>query len=179
MARIATVAPEKAEGVVKEGYEMFMKNVGIIPKPMEMMSVTPALFEIQLNRIKYFSKHPTLSFPLLVHIRYLASHQLNYSFCMDFNGSVLKKLGAEDADLEAMKGDPSRSLLEDNEKAMLLFVVKSIKAPGSVTDSDIEKLREFGWSDRDMVDALSQGVSMIDHSIMMEVFQIDQSCMTR
>ena len=28
-----------------------------------------------------------------------------------------------------------------------------------------------------MVDALSQGVSMIDHSIMMQAFQIDQNCM--
>jgi hypothetical protein len=28
-----------------------------------------------------------------------------------------------------------------------------------------------------MVDALSQGVGMIDHSIMMQVFQIDQNRM--
>lgn len=176
MARINTVLPEKAEGVVKEGYEMFMKNVGMIPRPMEMMSASPALFSIQLERIKYFSKHPALSFPLLAHIRYLVSHQLNYSFCMDFNGSVLKKMGLGDADLQAMKDDPSRSMLEENEKAMLVFVIKSIKAPGSVPDSDINQLRELGWSDRDMVDALSQGVGMIDHSIMMEVFQMDQNC---
>lgn len=179
MARITTVTPEEAEGVVKEGYDMFMKNVGMIPKPMEMMSASPALFSIQFERIKYFSKHPTLSFPLLAHIRYLVSHQLNYSFCMDFNGSVLKKLGAEDADLQAMIEDPERSMLEDNEKAMLVFVIKSIKAPGSVPDSDINQLRELGWSDRDMVDALSQGVSMIDHSIMMEVFQMDQNCLVK
>jgi hypothetical protein len=29
-----------------------------------------------------------------------------------------------------------------------------------------------------MVDALSQGVGMIDHAIMMQAFQIDQNCMT-
>ena len=28
-----------------------------------------------------------------------------------------------------------------------------------------------------MVDALAQGVGMIDHSIMMQVFQIDQNCL--
>ena len=84
MALINTVSPEKAEGSIKEAYEMFMKNIGMIPKPMEMMSASPALFDLQLQRIRYFSKHPKLSFPLLAHIRYLVAHNLNYAFCMDF-----------------------------------------------------------------------------------------------
>jgi len=28
-----------------------------------------------------------------------------------------------------------------------------------------------------MVDALAHGVSMLDHAIMMQVFQMDQNCM--
>jgi hypothetical protein len=177
MALINTVSPDKAEGSIKEAYEMFMKNIGMIPRPMEMMSVSPALFAIQLQRIGYFSKHPTLSFPLLAHIRYLVAHNLNYSFCMDFNKHMLKKQGIGDADIRKMEADPSQSLLEENESAMLAFVVKAVKTPGSVTAEDIQNLRDLGWEDRDMVDALSQGVSMIDHSIMMQVFQIDQNCM--
>jgi hypothetical protein len=177
MALINTVSPDKAEGSIKEAYEMFMKNMGMIPRPMEMMSVSPALFDIQLQRIRYFSKHPTLSFPLLAHIRYLVAHSLNYSFCMDFNKHMLKKQGIGDEDIRKMETDPSHSLLEENESAMLAFVVKAVKNPGSVTAEEIQKLKNLGWEDRDMVDALSQGVSMIDHSIMMQVFQIDQNCM--
>jgi hypothetical protein len=177
MARISTVSPEKAEGVIKQGYEMFMEKVGIIPKPMEMMSASPALFDMQLKRIGYYSKHPALGFALLVHIRYLAAHTLNYSFCQDFNGLVLKKLGLTDDDIRNIEADPENALLEDNEKAMLAFVIKSMKKPDSITQSDIDSLKELGWADRDMVDALAQGVSMIDHSIMMQVFGIDQNCL--
>lgn len=177
MALIRTVPPEEAKDSIKEGYDMFMKNIGIIPRPMEMMSASPALFDIQLRRIHYFSKHPTLSFALLAHIRYLVSHQLNYSFCLDFNKHILKKLGVDEAHFRKMEADPSQALLEENENAMLAFVVKAVKAPGKVTAEDIDRLRELGWEDRDMMDALSQGVSMIDHSIMMQVFQMDQSCM--
>jgi hypothetical protein len=177
MALIHTVSPEEAEGPIKEGYDMFMKNIGIIPRPMEMMSASPALFDIQLRRIHYFSRHPKLSFALLAHIRYLVSHQLNYSFCMDFNKHILKKLGVDDEHFQRMESDPSQALLEENESAMLAFVLKSVKAPGTVTAEDINRLRELGWEDGDMMDALSQGVSMIDHSIMMQVFQMDQSCM--
>jgi hypothetical protein len=177
MALINTVTPDKAEGSVKEAYEMFLKNIGIIPKPMEMMSVSPDLFDLQYRRILYFSKHPKLSFALLAHIRYLVAHNLNYSFCTDFNKHILKKQGLADEDIAKMEADPSQSLLEEHESAMLDFVVRSVKDPASVNQDDIAKLKALGWEDKDMVDALSQGVSMIDHSIMMQVFQIDQSCM--
>jgi len=177
MALIKTVAAKEATGIVKEGYDMFIKNVGSIPRPMEVLSVSPALFELQLKRIGYFSRHPKLSFPLLAHIRYLAAHSLSYSFCMDFNRHMLKKLGLAEEHIRATEQDPSQALLEEHETALLVFVVKAMKAPGSITAADIDRLRELGWEDRDMVEALAQGVGMIDHAIMMEAFQIDQNCL--
>lgn len=176
MALIGTVPPEKAEGTIKEAYDMFMKNIGVIPKPMEMMSASPALFELQFRRILYLSQHPTLSFSLLAHIRYLSAYSLDYPFCMDFNKILLQKQGLTDDDLRQIEADPSKSLLEEDENAMLAFVIKAVKSPKSITSQDIQALRGLGWEDRDMVDALSQGVSMIDHSIMMEVFRMDQDC---
>ncbi|MCP3922649.1 MAG: hypothetical protein GY714_08700 [Desulfobacterales bacterium] len=177
MALIETVKVNDAQGIIKDGYKMFMENVGIVPKPMEMMSVSPALFEMGLKRIEYYSNHPKLSFPLLAHIRYLAAHSLDYGFCMDFNKEVLKKLGVEEDQFKEMETDPSKSMLEKHDSAMLSFVVKSIKSPNSVTEGDIKALKDLGWEDLDMVDALSQGVSMIDHSIMMQVFQMDPNCL--
>jgi len=176
MTLISIVPPENAKGVVKQGYDMFMKNIGMIPKPMEMLSASPGLFESQLERIRYFGKHPTLSFALLLHIRYMASCMLNYGFCQDFNKRLLKKIGLTDPDIRTLETDPSKALLEKHEKAMLNFVLKSMKSPNLIGKQDIKTLRNFGWNDRDMIDALSQGVNMIDHSIMMQVFQIDKEC---
>lgn len=177
MAFINTVPRDQAEGIVQDGYEMFMQRVGAIPKPLEMLSVSPQLFELQLKRIQYLSQHPKLSFSLLAHIRYLVAHHLAYPFCTDFNKNILQKQGVEEADFQRMEQDPAQALLEEHEITMLVFVIKSVKDPASVTKDDIENLRDFGWEDRDMVDALAQGVGMIDHSIMMQVFRIDQECM--
>jgi alkylhydroperoxidase family enzyme len=177
MALINTVSPEQAEGTIKEAYDMFMENLGVIPRPLEMMSASPAIFGHQLQKIHYYTAHPTLSFALLSHIRYLVAHNLNYSFCMDFNKHILKKQGLEDDDIHQIEADPTKSLLEEKESAMLAFVVKAAKAPGSVEADEIKRLKEMGWEDRDLVEALAHGVNMIDHSIMMEVFQMDQDCM--
>lgn len=176
MPRIDTVSPDQAEGIVKQGYEIFQTNFGTIPTPLKMLSVSPELFELQLNRNRYFATGSNLSFSLLAHIRYMAAHQLDYSFCMDFNGELLKKQGLTDEDLRKLEADPTQSLLEENEGAMLAFVVKALKNPGSITDADITGLREYGWTDRDMVDAMTQGVSMQDHAIMMQVFDMDPNC---
>ena len=177
MALVTTVPVEKAEGIIKEGYEMFLKNVGAIPQPMQLLSISPALFELQLARIRYFGKHPKLSFALLAHIRYLAAHSLEYGYCMDFNRHFLQKLGYDDEAIRRMETDPSTSLLEENEGAMLSFVIRAMKKPSSIEAADIARLKELGYEEKDMVDALAQGVSMIDHAIMMQVFQIDQNCL--
>ena len=119
---------------------------------------------------------PTLSFSLLSHIRYLFAHNLSYQFCMDFNKLILKKQGLEDDDIKRIEADPSKSLLEEKEPAMLTFVVKAVKEPSSVKAEEIEKLKAVGWEDKDLLDALAHGVNMVDHAIMMEVFQMDQDC---
>ena len=177
MALIKTVAPDQAEGRMKEAYDMFIQNLGIIPKPLEMMSASPAIFDQQLHRIHYYTDHPTLSFALLSHIRYLVAHNLSYRFCMDFNKMILKKQGLEEDDIKTIEADPSKSLLEEKEAAMLTFVVKAVKDPNAVGAEEIQQLKAMGWEDKDLVDALAHGVNMIDHSIMMQVFQIDQDCL--
>ena len=176
MALIKTVSPEQAEGKMKEAFDMFIENLGVIPKPLEMMSASPAIFEQQLQRIQYYTNHPTLSFALLSHIRYLVAHNLSYQFCMDFNKLILKKQGLEDDDIKRIEADPAKSLLEEKESAILAFVVKAVKEPSSVKTEEIQNLKAMGWEDRDLVDALAHGVNMVDHSIMMEVFQMEQDC---
>jgi len=59
MALIDTVTNETAEGIIKEGYDLFLKTIGVIPKPMEMMSASPSLSKIVFERLQYFSQHPS------------------------------------------------------------------------------------------------------------------------
>ena len=177
MPRITPVSTNLAQGNIKEGYEMYLSRFGTIPKPIEMLSVSPGLFDIQLKRNHYLATQSNLSFSLLAHIRYLAACHLTYAFCKDFNKELIKRQGATEEDIRRMEKDPAQSLLEDNESAMLVFVVKALKDPSSITDEDITGLRSLGWTDKDMVEAMTQGVSMIDHAVMMQVFDMDSYCL--
>lgn len=178
MTRLNTVSHARADGIVKQGYDLFKTHFGTIPKPMEMLSPSPELFGIQLARNRYFATQSNLSFSLLAHIRYLAAVSLAYPFCADFNRDLLKKQGLSDEDIRKMEKDPLQSLLEENESALLAFVIRALKAPADITDRDVENLRELGWTDRDLVDAMTQGVSMFDHAVMMQVFDMAPFCVS-
>ncbi|MBF0556080.1 MAG: hypothetical protein HQK96_16265 [Nitrospirae bacterium] len=70
--------------------------------------------------------------------------------------------------------DPRKAPLPENEKALLLFVLKAVKNPHSVVGGDVEELLKLGWSDRDILDALVQGANMVAADILIDTFKVEQ-----
>ncbi len=173
MTLINTVAPENAKGEIKKGYDLFLERGIKVPNPFRLLSASPKMFDMLVTRNKYFSNHPNLSFELLAHIRYFVSKNLNYEFCCKHNKNLLLMQGACEDDFKKMDDDPEKSLLEENELFMLKFVLKAMDSPESISEKDINQLKESGWEDSDIFDALAQGVGMIDHNYFMKVFKPD------
>ncbi|MCP4744815.1 MAG: hypothetical protein GY874_01545 [Desulfobacteraceae bacterium] len=161
--------PEKATGKIKEIYSIFPEGVEP-PHPLQLMSSSPGFMACQFEFIKYYSSHPKLSHPLLASIRYMAADDCDYAHCVEFNQRLLKTVGATEKDLEAIKNDPDNSPLEDNERALLKFVAKAIKTPAAVEAADVEELRNLGWDDPDILDAVAHGSFMQGHGILMKAF---------
>lgn len=172
MALIRTVKPEEAEGFVAEVYAEYEKATGVIPRPLQMMTASPGMFENHMKTIGYFRSHPTLSFPLLTLIRFLVSPECGFNYCIDFNRNLLKRLGMEDDEVERVSANPDEAPLEDNEKALLLFVLKAVKSPETTNSEDIEALHELGWTDAEIYDATFHGARMVGMSIVFNAFQM-------
>lgn len=175
MSLLNTVAPEKAQGRVKEIYGIF-EQIGIpVPRPLQMLSVSPDYLDIQGNMINYFMNHPVLSPSLLTHIRLMAAHEENYPYCINFNQQILKTLlGLSDDQIAAAANDPSETALKPEEKALLLFVQKVLRDPALTRREDIEHLRAQGWSDRDIFDAALMGVNMLATGILFKAFKMGE-----
>jgi len=113
---------------------------------------------------------------MLSTIRFLVAKHLNFAFCTDFNKNILKKQGLSDEDIDEMTKDPLKAPLEDNEPAMLGFVMKAIKSPDAVEQQDMDQLHDLGWTDRDILDALVHGVNMVGSSMLMKTLKMDAVC---
>jgi len=54
--------------------------------------------------------------------------------------------------------------------------MKAIETPDAVGKEDMDQLHEVGWTDNDILDALTHGTNMIGSSILMKTFKMDQIC---
>ena len=176
MALIQIVNPENAQGDAKEIYDTMQKNIGMVPAPMQLASASPWLMKIMWQSVQYYTQHPNLSFGLLSTIRYLVAQQYDYAFCTSFNKNFLMMQGMSEDDIQKVVEDPLQAPLEDKDRAMLAFVMKAIKTPDAVAEEDMTQLRDLGWTDTDILDALTHGTNMIGSSILMKAFKMDQTC---
>ena len=175
MALLNIITPEKAEGDVKECYAMF-ENLGAeVPLPLQMLSVSPHYLKAQVENIKYLMGHPALSFSLMAHIRFLVASDENYPYCINLNRGMLKQFaGLSDEQVDAAAKDTSQAALEEKEKALLDFVKNVVQDPASSDQAQINTLRELGWTDRDIFDAVFQGVNMMAAGILFKIFHMGE-----
>jgi len=173
MSLLKTISPENAEGEVAEAYSFFVKSGLPVPKPMELISVSPGLLKIQSQLLGYYMNHQSLGFALLSLIRYLVAKKYDYVFCTSFNENFLKMQGMDEEQIKAVEADPGKAPIEDKDREMLVFVMKAIDNPDSITQEDIKNLHNLGWSDQDILDALNHGTGMIGPSILMKTFKMD------
>jgi alkylhydroperoxidase family enzyme len=174
MALIQTTPPEKAEGKLAELYAEVEQMFGRVPNNVQLLGVSPALLENQLQLIGYYREHPNLTTPFLAMTRMLVSKACHSPYCQNLNSGLLLKAGFTSEQIAAMQADPSQAPLDEKQKALLLFILKACDNPHSVTAQDVDHLRSLGWSERDMLDALAQGARMVGTNIIFDTFKIDR-----
>lgn len=177
MTIIKTQTEKTATGKVREIYDAVMKKIPFIPKPLQLMSASPALLDSYVNTMSYYMKHPSLSPLLQAHIRLLVAMNIDYPYCVDLNTNMLKMLGElSDEQIAAVRRDPREAALPDKDKALLLLTLKAVSTPEEVTSTDLDELREIGWKDSDIFDAVNHAVSMVSTGILFNAFKMHDAC---
>ena len=167
MFRIATVDPAQATGDFATVFAMFPPQLGV-PTPLRLLSASPFLFAQQAKVIQHFMQHPNLDSRLMALVRYLVAAENGFPLCEAFNGNLLKMFGLDDKTLADCQEDPSLAPLAERDKAMLVFVLKSLRAPEQVGDADLAALRDLGFADSDILEAMWVGASMMSLAVMVK-----------
>lgn len=161
--------PEQATGVVAETYAIFQQKRSAVPAPLQLMSASPGLFEVFFQQISYFMRHENLNFPLLAAIRFCAAQQVCFDHCVQLNGHWLSKVGLSPQDLaDLTAGRPVEAFTEaENE---LLAVVNQVVHQKPISLEQVQRLRDLGWHDSDILDACCQATNMLGMSRLFSAF---------
>jgi alkylhydroperoxidase family enzyme len=169
MMLLRTVEPGQATGSVAKAYAAF-DQAGEVPLPIRLLSASPGLQERQLALVGYYMSHPRLGFALLTAIRYVAAELSSHDACVAFNRGLLTRVGMSSEEIASLARGERAVALEEREAALLAFVRQALRAPQSVTAQEVEALRQLGWSDSDILDAVAHGTNIVAASALHKAF---------
>jgi len=176
MPLIHTIAPSEAKGELAKLYTIIETMRGSVGNNAQLFSVSLELLRQQMDFIKFYMNHPTLSMPLLAAIRIMVSSGEECQFCIDYNTGMLINLAGWTFDqVTAMRNDPNSANLPEREIAMLNLAIKAIRNAHGVSANDLDTLREMGWSDNDILDAVNHATRMLATDIIFNTFKIENN----
>ena len=173
MALIKTFDKDNATGRVAEIYEQMQSAMGFIPNAFKVYSPSEQLLEAAFNNLGYFMRHKTLSGKLLAFIRLLVSEKESCAYCVGVNTGILFQYGVLPEAIDEIKKDVNKAPLEPKELALLQFVLKVVADSGSVNSEEMNRLRELGWDDRDILEASFHGTSQVGSDKILNAFKIE------
>lgn len=176
MPLIQTIEPSEATGELAKLYAIIEAMRGTVANSAKLFSVSPELLRQQMDFIKFYMNHPTLSMPLLAAIRIMVSSGEECQFCIDYNTEMLINMaGWTFEQVSEMRKDPNSANLPEREIAMLNLAIKAIRNAHGVSANDLDTLREMAWSDSDILDAVSHATRMLSSDIIFNTFKIENN----
>lgn len=175
MALVQLIDSSTATGTVAEIYKQIENTLGRVPNALKTYSTSPELLSRLWHELTYYLSHPRLSQPLLATIRLLVSQHNHCDYCIGFNaGLLINHFGQTPEQVMATQQNPEQTPLADKEKALLLFVLKAVKTPSTINADDIQQIKNLGWEEGDIVDAVTHGARNSAVDIVLNTFKVEQ-----
>lgn len=174
-ALINPQVPAGEEEKVNAIFKNIEASLGSVPDGLKLLSISPTLLENMMGNVAYFMGHQELSQDLLFMIRYLNSEEVNCSFCISFTeGVLINMLGKTIDELQAAKEDPDNAPITEHEKILLKIALASCDNPESVTEYEMKKARDAGYSDQNIFDAVVAAANNRAFTHILKTFKVDE-----
>jgi len=167
------VTEKEASGDVAKVYGEIKAAWGFVPVVMKQYSLHPELLRLQWELYKAMGANKNFSDKMLTMMRLLVADDGSCEYCIGFNeGMLINLFKVPLEEVQALKKDATSAKLDAKQKAMLLFILQSVKNPHANSKADIKSLHALGWSDKDIFDGVKMGAGMVAGSIMIDALKL-------
>jgi uncharacterized peroxidase-related enzyme len=150
MAFISTVPVDEAAGEVKAMYEQSQRDLGYVSNFSKAFSHRPGVFAAWRGLLG--SIRPSLDPRRYELVTLAAARALHSSYCALAHGAILRKQFYSTVQLSAIADDPALTDLAPGEIAMMSFADKVARDASSIAQSDVQALRDHGFTDTEIFD---------------------------
>jgi len=174
MSLLNTPTVENASGEVKAIYTEIQNAFGMVPNGIQLWSASPLAIRAQWEHIKANLSKDKDTQKLHAMIRYLVSDENSCQYCTGFNGGMLINMfGLSQDELLNLQKDPASANLEENNRALLVFAMKSIKNADGVNAEDINALKELDLTEEDIFEIVHSAAHMGVVNILFKTFKVE------
>ena len=152
---IETVDSDAATDALAEVYERQSRALGEVSDFTRLGSLHPPIADVRLNLYRAVDNCPS-SIPEWARqaIGLLTSVLNQTPHCASGLGDKVRKAGGDANLVKEIYADPmGASSGDDSIDALFAYSRKLVVTPGSITERDLEQLRQQGWADLDILDA--------------------------
>ena len=155
MARVELIDPERAEGRTREVFERVRGYYKMVPGLQKALCYLPettdALWTLSLATATEGKIREELKRVFFA----VTAHEVECEYCTAAHMlALLGKEWSREECVEVILGRPSRRLSE-KENAAVDFARIVARRPAGVTDDDVQRLREHGWTDAEIVEIVA------------------------
>lgn len=170
---ISYTSTQDAKGDVKAVYDEIKAAYGIVPEPIKGLSLNPAMLRNQWEAYKIMGNNKNFSPKMTAMIRMLIAEKHHCTFCVGFNkGMLLNLFKLSEKEVITLQKDPTTAKLDEKQKNMLIFMIKSVSTPDDVNKTDIDALKKLGWSETDIMEGVKQATEMVATALFIDTFKI-------
>ncbi|MYB03521.1 MAG: peroxidase-related enzyme [Acidimicrobiaceae bacterium] len=154
MAWIDTVSWSDAEGPLRDAYDWQAAALGEPAEFTMLGSLYPAIVEERLRLYRTVEHCPSQLTPIERQSAALVTSRLNGTdHCASGLRLKLESLGLAAAVLDAIDADPANvNSGDDRFDAICAYAAKLTRSPDAIVEDDVDRLREHGLSDLDILD---------------------------
>ena len=150
MSVLKPIEPSDATGVTKEIFDHLEKNMNRIPAMVRVMAHSPAIAETYMHFNQALAKS-SLSPRTLALITVAIAEISGCDYTLSIGIALARRHGVEEPELAAARAGRA----EDDKTARTLeFATSIVRRVGQVPHEDVERLRQSGFSDREIVDII-------------------------
>ena len=150
MQRLGTLNPDTATGKTKEMMDMIQSKYGMVPNLTRTLANSPAVLGTYLGfgALDQGALPPTLREQIALTVAEI--NDCNY--CRATHTAIGKMIGLSD---EQAIDSRRATAVDSKEEAALQFAKAVVEKQGWVTDTDVAKVRDAGYTDEDVTEIVA------------------------
>ena len=142
-------APEGVQAL----YEKANEKLGFVPNVLRVYALRPRHLELWNTFYDELMRgESALSREQREMIAVVVSVANSCAYCIAAHSAALRKLTKDPPLADQIATDHARAGISDRMKRALDYALKLTRSPDAMTEDDVQRLRDAGWTDEDVMD---------------------------